>query len=369
MSSWIKLLGLVFSLVPLCLAQASEHPLRVLLVPGHDPVNSGAYYSGTKEADLNLKLGYYLFNYLNLNPDFKVFITRDFNTGEYNKYFTDYFDSASSSVQLFRQETGKKYSDDLQSGRIAAIVSAPHAVAADDVAYNLFAINKWANDNQIDLVLHLHFNDYPRSNQGAPGKYAGVTIYVPERQMINAASSRVIADKIFRQLNQFISVSNYKPERVGVVPDQDLIAIGVNNSRKGASVLVEYGYIYEPAIINGETRSVFLEEMAYQTYRGLKLAVGSNVGGPKTNLLPHYFARDLKRNNGPELEALFLQKALLVEKVYPPLDKNLNECPISGLFGPCTELAVTAFQKKYNISATGYVGPQTRAKLNQLYGK
>jgi len=290
-----------------------------------------------------------------------------FKTGEYNKNFSDYFASASSSVQLFRQETEKKYVSETQRRAIVPILSAPHAMVTDSVAYNLHALNKWANDNQIDLMLHLHFNDYPRSNQNAPGKYSGVAIYVPEIQLANATNSRPLADKIFRQLNQFISVSNYKPETVGVVPDQDLIAIGVNNSRIGASVLIEYGYIYEPAVINGETRSVYLKEMAYQTYRGLKMAIGSSLVGPKTTLLPHYFSQDLKKSGKPELEVLFLQKALLTEKVYPPFDKNLNECPVSGLFGPCTKLAVTAFQKKYNILATGYVGPKTRAKLNQLY--
>jgi len=36
-------------------------------------------------------------------------------------------------------------------------------------------------------------------------------------------------------------------------------------------------------------------------------------------------------------------------------------------FGALTEAAVKKFQAKYGISTTGYVGPLTRAKLNELY--
>ncbi len=37
-------------------------------------------------------------------------------------------------------------------------------------------------------------------------------------------------------------------------------------------------------------------------------------------------------------------------------------------FGASTVAAAKQFQAKYGISQTGYVGPTTRAKLNQLYG-
>jgi hypothetical protein len=40
--------------------------------------------------------------------------------------------------------------------------------------------------------------------------------------------------------------------------------------------------------------------------------------------------------------------------------------PINGRFGPLTQTAVKAFQKKYGLPVTGYVGPLTRAKLNEL---
>ena len=41
---------------------------------------------------------------------------------------------------------------------------------------------------------------------------------------------------------------------------------------------------------------------------------------------------------------------------------------ISGYFGALTKQAVIRFQKKYGIAQVGRVGPQTRAKLNELQG-
>jgi hypothetical protein len=40
---------------------------------------------------------------------------------------------------------------------------------------------------------------------------------------------------------------------------------------------------------------------------------------------------------------------------------------VTGYFGPLTLKAVKAFQAKYNIITTGYVGPLTRGKLTELY--
>lgn len=61
-------------------------------------------------------------------------------------------------------------------------------------------------------------------------------------------------------------------------------------------------------------------------------------------------------------EVYNLQKVLsLTPSIYP-------EGQVTGYFGKATEAAVKRFQKKYDIRITGEVGPQTRAKLNELYG-
>ncbi|MFA6339137.1 MAG: peptidoglycan-binding domain-containing protein [Candidatus Paceibacterota bacterium] len=42
---------------------------------------------------------------------------------------------------------------------------------------------------------------------------------------------------------------------------------------------------------------------------------------------------------------------------------------VNGSFGPATTRAVKRFQQKYGISQTGTVGPVTRAKINELFGR
>jgi peptidoglycan hydrolase-like protein with peptidoglycan-binding domain len=60
-----------------------------------------------------------------------------------------------------------------------------------------------------------------------------------------------------------------------------------------------------------------------------------------------------------------LQKSLLRFKdIYP-------EGIVTGYFGPATERAVKRFQEKYSLAkigdpAYGFVGPKTRAKLNEI---
>lgn len=56
-----------------------------------------------------------------------------------------------------------------------------------------------------------------------------------------------------------------------------------------------------------------------------------------------------------------LQTVLASEGVY--------DHEITGNFFDITRKAVVAFQTKYGIAATGYVGPLTRAKLNELFGR
>lgn len=69
-----------------------------------------------------------------------------------------------------------------------------------------------------------------------------------------------------------------------------------------------------------------------------------------------------------------LQLGMTDPEVYN-LQKVLSQTPsiypegqVTGYFGKATEAAVKKFQEKYGIRITGEVGPQTRAKLNELYG-
>lgn len=61
-------------------------------------------------------------------------------------------------------------------------------------------------------------------------------------------------------------------------------------------------------------------------------------------------------------EIATLQTALAKDKsVYP-------EGYITGIYGQLTHSALIRFQKKYSLSAEGYYGPQTRAKIIEVFG-
>ena len=145
----------------------------------------------------------------------------------------------------------------------------PHNDAPKDVALRLFGINKWANEHKVDIIIHIHFNDSGPRRAGAPGEYNGFTIYTPERQYSNSQASMDIAKRVFKRLSKMFSVSNLPGEDAGVVEDQELIAIGSSNTVDAASLLVEYGYIYEPQFRVPAVRVMVLRELAFQTYLGL----------------------------------------------------------------------------------------------------
>lgn len=243
--------------------------LKILIVPGHDKDSYGAQYRGVTEENLNAKLGNYLYDYLSSNSHFSVFTIRGLS-GEYNGWFLEYLRKEKTNVTSFRDKLKTVMKSFLKTGAITKNTKVYHNPAADNTSLNLYAINKWANDNNIDLVIHIHFNDYPGRAYDLPGKHNGFAIYIPEKQLPNYTTSSEIAESIKNELVSILKPSNYKKEKDTIIEDQQLIAVGSNASRDGASILIEYGYIYEDKIYNKTLRDQTLANMAYKTYEGLK---------------------------------------------------------------------------------------------------
>lgn len=223
---------------------AAASPVKILLVPGHDNEVWGAQYGNIKEADMNLVLATRIYNILKKDKRFEVWITRD--SMGYTKEFADYFSLHQQDILSFEKDSKKKLQNEIKSGTFVKKTEIKHNKASEDMVVRLYGINKWADDNKIDVVIHIHFNDYPRKNKWVVGKYKGFTIYVPDGQMANSKESTKFAKSIFSQLSQKYVPSDYKKELRGLVPDQNLIALGSNNTltEDVRSVLIEYGYIY-----------------------------------------------------------------------------------------------------------------------------
>ena len=169
-------------------------------------------------------------------------------------------------------------------------------------------------------------------------------------------------------------MSDLPIESEGIIEDQDLIAIGSFNSVNAASLLIEYGYIYEPQLTDPTMRELATQDLAFQTYLGLQdffdprmiPDMGHTYG---TSILPHHWETILKEGDRPSHDIFALQTALAVEGIYPPSGTSGNECPRTGKFGPCTREALSAFQNKYGITEESrIVGQKTLQILNQKYG-
>lgn len=340
--------------------------VQVLLVPGHDDINPGAVFGSVRETDINLTMARYLSERFSADERFNVVTTKDLETGEYLPQFV--FDAeARARITRWRETLKSVFSLREKQGLLTRSVVVEHNNADNRVATILYGINEWANENDIDIVLHIHFNDYASRKGTRVGKYSGFSIYVPDTVLPNARASRALAESMYARLSERFPASDLPKENIGIIPDQELIAVGAHASRRKVSLLIEYGYIYERQFKTEAVREAVLRELAYQTYLGVKdfFEIDTLSREEATTFLPYTFSQPLTRGMEGELDVLSLQAALHREGFYPPQGKTLSDCPINGMFGACVESAVRAYQKDKKLPMVGMVGPQTIKSLNQ----
>ncbi len=352
---------------------ASQAPkVRILLVPGHEPDYGGTGYKGLKERDMNVELAQDLQGFLNSDQHYQAFITRD--TRSWNPTFADYFKDSWDDIVAWQKASHAEESKLIQMGSVPKPVSSVrHITAPADIALRLYGVTKWANENDIDITLHIHFNDYPGHPSKSPGDYSGFTIYVPAAQYSNSSTTKVIAGKVFSELKKYNPVSDLPGESNGIVDEPRLIAIGADNTADSASMLIEYGYIYEQQFQDPAVRSLALKDLAYQTYLGLEDFFDPNRALDlskryQTLALPHSWPAPIVEKGAASPDIFALQTALTVDGEYPPKNQDTNDCPRTGKLGPCTERALQDFQRKYGITGEdGLAGTSTISKLNQLF--
>ncbi len=242
-----------------------EAKVKILIVPGHEADFGGALYNGLIERDMNVALAEKILSELSLNEKFQIILARDYY--KWNPILADYFTKNLEAIKKWKDDQKGAMLSLVKNGKIQLIDSVPHSTAPTAQALRLYGINKWANENKVDIVLHVHFNDNYRKN-GVP-KYSGFSVYVPEEQYSNATSSVALAGDLLAELLRIGHVSTLEPESAGVVEDQDLIAIGSYNTADALSVLIEYGYIYESQFKTRDLRTVFYDKAAKATTQGV----------------------------------------------------------------------------------------------------
>ncbi|HXK35306.1 MAG TPA: N-acetylmuramoyl-L-alanine amidase [Candidatus Paceibacterota bacterium] len=242
---------------------------RILIVPGHDSEYPGASFRGVKEEDMNVKLGNFLYKLLKEDKRFLVFITRDDWFG-YTKEFSGYFKNNEEKIKKFISNSKTVFQDQIENGDIIAHEGVNHNSVSDEMAIKLYGINLWADENKMDAVIHVHFNDYSRRFKSERGVYKGFAVYSPEQHLKNNQKSFELAGFIFSSLLKRYPKSNYEKESSGIVPDQKLIALGSHNTLGTRSLLIEYGYIYEKRFSTFAKREAEMKVMARATRDGLR---------------------------------------------------------------------------------------------------
>lgn len=361
------------------LSKYESDKVRILLVPGHDHQYPGAIFEPYTEAELNLEIARALYDILSNHDNIEVLSTRRLDNGDYTDTFKQYFETEAEAIADFISNRRQTMTNMLSDQSLKSNVIIDHNFAPGPVAFRLYGINKWANENDIDIQLHIHLNDYPGRRHGQPGKHTGFSIYVPERQFPNAVVSVGLAEKIKEELSLYLHQSNYPKEAGTIIEAQELIALGSNASQKSASILIEYGYIYEPQFIRPAVREVIVPIIADLTYLGIKRYLNEDFYPnyrPLASLSPIVFTDNLNKGLVGDSAVALMQATLRKEGLYPPAGRTFNDCPITGTFGPCTERAVIDFQEKYrekiltpaNLSAgTGFVGEATIKQLNSIW--
>lgn len=355
--------------------------VRILIVPGHEPNYGGAEYGTVKERELNVEIADQLATYLKQNPRLDVIVAR--GNDAWNTALSDYFESDWNSIQDFVDNQKAYFEKQLDNGKVVARANddqVAHAAAPDDVALRLYGIGKWANDNDVDLVLHLHINDAPDHGPNDPGQNSGFAVYVPDAQYGNAASSMPVGEAIAARLSALNGTSTLPVENKGVVEDQELIALGAFNTLSVPSVLMEYGYITEPKLQQPDVRQTVTKDYAYDTYLGVQDFFNDKVIAKyPTASLPFTFASSSLAKIGSSSPATYaLQAGLHTLGFYPTFASTtpsnvrlaaptLTNCPIDGVMGPCTTNAIEAFQASKGWQTTGTLGPKTIAALNAQF--
>ena len=344
--------------------------LNILIVPGHEPGYGGTQYQGVYEREIVVDIANRLADELRKDEQVDEVTVARTNTAWHRK-LERYFDRNMKKIERFVKTHKREMQKKLDAGAVKPLQEGQqveHNKAPTDVALRLYGINKWANENDIDLVLNLHINDSPDHGPTTPSANSGYAIYIPDAQFGNGKASRPIAKAIAERLNDFSATSTLRIENQGVAEDQTLIAIGSNNTLEVSTVVIEYGYITESKMLAPVLRTPLATDYAYQTYLGLRdFLTGEKSEGHSTKILPYTWrAEPLFGSTSADTYAL--QVALRTIQLYPPGESSLVSCPISGVMNECTQVALKAYQKSKGIRETGVLDARTRNTLNAQFG-
>ncbi len=265
---WTTLISLIISVFVL-VSQAIEpsifstKKIKILIVPGHEPNAGGAdEFKAIKERDLNLQLSIELKKYLEKDNNIEVTLARDENG--WNKELETYVKTNETEIMNWVSELKQKMLAKVDAGEVEIIdPNLKHNEAATNAVLFLYGTNKWIKEKNIDVVLHIHFNNNPKY-KGKPN-YRGYAMYIPEKQFSNSSSSKIFSNYLNEEIEKIQKKSNMPQEKDTIIESQELIAVGSYGTLNIPSVVIEYAYIYEPIMLASSTRTSFINKAASST--------------------------------------------------------------------------------------------------------
>jgi len=245
-----------------------EKKLRILLVPGHTNDSPGAIYKDSKEVDFTFELTEQLYkSFLKEGwADVEIASLRNEDVNGFRSFFIE----KGSDIEAF-EKYQKGISEELRNRLLVEEMEEDnHVTAKRDIAELLYGINHYANKNDFDIVLHIHFNDYPRSDINEAGVFSGYALYVPDSIFSNSEVSLEIANSIAQELAVNYATSSHPLENKGVIESKELIAVGAHNTARTPAIVIEYAYIYEPFLHSVISRQEVFETMVDATIEGIR---------------------------------------------------------------------------------------------------
>src|SRR5688572_21801134 len=171
--------------VPEVIAPKEAKKVRVLVVPGHEPKDGGAIMGQLRERDIVVELAKELGRLLEADGRFETLLTRD--ERGWTPELADYFSANWEQIDQWRESASEQMRARITGGELEKpVVHISHKRVPDDVAIRLYGITKWGNDKDVDVAVHLHFED-ERALTKSPGLRTGFAIYVPTPEYANAA--------------------------------------------------------------------------------------------------------------------------------------------------------------------------------------
>ena len=238
-------------------------PKHVLLVAGHTQSSKGAVFGSVTEYDQNYSLMQATYEALS---DMGYRVTLSHRDDDYSYRFSSYFEQYKDLILDWRETQRAGYEDEYPLGVVTN--DTDHNTASTLATLQLYGINYWANQNDIDAVIHLHFNDYPGRVSGQVGKHTGFSLFTSLKTNDNFIESFRLAKEIEKNMLHHAERSTVTRESAGVL-ESELIAVGQANSLEAPAVLIESGFIYEDKFINPAKRNTVMGQYADSIARGL----------------------------------------------------------------------------------------------------